>query len=104
MQDAWVTQKSDKLQEYVDLNETKNVFLSIKMAYCSLTKGTGQLLPSDETSLLTEGPQIPKRQASTSEAFSTVTERIPPSGNESTPGPPAFSPGNNQRRARNLIF
>ncbi|VDL94616.1 unnamed protein product [Schistocephalus solidus] len=60
MQDAWMIQKAEEIQGYVDRNEIKNFFKAIKAICGPCFKRTAPLLSSDGTTLLTEKSQILK--------------------------------------------
>ncbi|VDL90101.1 unnamed protein product [Schistocephalus solidus] len=60
-QDTWMLCKTKQIQGYADHNEWRKFFDTIK-ALCGLTaKGTVPLLSANETTLLSENTQIPKR-------------------------------------------
>ncbi|VDM01693.1 unnamed protein product [Schistocephalus solidus] len=63
MQNAWMARKTEKIQGYVDRNEWKNIFTTIKVVYGPPVKGAVPLLRADGTTLLTEKSKILKRWA-----------------------------------------
>ncbi|VDL96412.1 unnamed protein product [Schistocephalus solidus] len=60
MQDAWMIRKAEEIQEYAERNEIINFFKAIKAIYGPCIKGTAPLLSSDDTTLLTQKPQLLK--------------------------------------------
>ncbi|BHF75308.1 hypothetical protein SprV_0501840400 [Sparganum proliferum] len=63
MQDAWTARNAEEIQGCANRNEWKDIFAAIKAVYGPSAKGTAPLRNLDETTLLTEKVQIPKRWA-----------------------------------------
>ncbi|BHF59639.1 hypothetical protein SprV_0100260000 [Sparganum proliferum] len=95
MQDAGRIRKAEKIQEYANCNETKNLFTSIGAVYGFTTQGTAPLLSPDRTAFLTEKSpilkcwvghfiKVLKRPSTVSDA---ATDRIPQMETNNGPDP-----------------
>ncbi|BHF67850.1 hypothetical protein SprV_0301087900 [Sparganum proliferum] len=58
MQDVWTARKVEEINGYVNCNEWKSFFSTIKAVYGSPTKGTSPLPCADGSTLLTDKTQI----------------------------------------------
>nr|VZI18213.1 unnamed protein product [Spirometra erinaceieuropaei] len=61
MQDAWMAQKTEEIQDYAGRNESKKYFAMLKVIYGPTAKETAPLLGTGGTTLLIEKSQILKR-------------------------------------------
>nr|VZI20912.1 unnamed protein product [Spirometra erinaceieuropaei] len=82
MQDAWMTRNAEEIPGYVDRNEWKNAFTTMKDVYGRPTNGTAPLPSADGSLLLTEKTQILQQL---SEHFRTSSTAPPSSPTPSSP-------------------
>jgi hypothetical protein len=58
MQDEWLSQKADGIQEFADRHDTKNFYFALKDIYGPATSGSAPLLSADGGILITENVAI----------------------------------------------
>ena len=78
MQDDWLSQKADEIQEFADRHDTKNFYCALRAISGPATSGSAPLLSADGSTLITEKEAILQRWA---EHFDGVLNR-PSSINE----------------------
>ena len=72
MQDSWLSQKADEIQDFADKHDSKRFYSALNKVYGPHPSGVIPLLSADGTNLLTEKSQILVRWA---EHFQAVLNR-----------------------------
>ena len=72
MEDRWLSNKADEIQEYADRNDMKNFYSGLKEIYSPTSSGSSPLLSVDGTLLITDKDKILERWA---EHFNSVLNR-----------------------------
>ena len=72
MQDQWLLQKANEIQQYADTHDMKRFYDAVKEVYGPRSSGSSPLLSADGTTLLTDKKDILKRWA---EHFEAVLNR-----------------------------
>ena len=81
MQDSWLKQEAEEIQNYADMNDMKRFYDAIKRVYGPRPVSPSPLLSTDGKKLLTEKAHVLDRWA---EHFDAVLNRPPPAPHTST--------------------
>ena len=63
MQDSWLNNKVDEMQDFADRNDMKNFYDNLKEVYGPTTSGSSPLHSADGSTLITDKEKILKRWA-----------------------------------------